>query len=379
MVGLGQGLVRALGKTVEGLRPFPAMAGPGCAIPSTQGDLWVWLRGEDRGHIAGAARELRARFARPSAATGRSTASDSTAAWICRAMRTAPRTPRARPRSTPPSAHRRAGLDGSSFVAVQQWLHDLDHFETLARAERDNIIGRRLSDNEELDDAPASAHVKRTAQESFDPEAFLLRRSMPWGDAGGEGLMFVAFGKSFDAFEAQLARMTGQEDGITDALFRFTRPLREAISGARRWPEANWTCPPSGINFVSCGRNPVCRDMPNHERNIRLYRRWRRVRRLPGRQPAFGKSEKPGAAAGGGPGGPEYLDPHSDRLLPDHDLPLSWGYETEPDDGIAGRSLLWPRGKVLGGSSAINGLVYIRGQKRGLRSLAPAGERGLGL
>jgi len=43
--------------------------------------------------------------------------------------------------------------------------------------------------------------------------------------------------------------------------------------------------------------------------------------------------------------------------------PLSWGYKTEPEEGVAGRSILWPRGKVLGGSSAINGLVYIRGQK----------------
>ena len=44
--------------------------------------------------------------------------------------------------------------------------------------------------------------------------------------------------------------------------------------------------------------------------------------------------------------------------------PLSWGYETEPDEAIAGRSIVWPRGKVLGGSSSINGLVYIRGQKQ---------------
>jgi putative iron-dependent peroxidase len=127
-----------------------------------------------------------------------------------------------------------AGLDGSSFVAVQQWVHDLDHFESLPQGERDHIIGRRLSDNEELDDAPDSAHVKRTAQESFNPEAFVLRRSMPWADAGGEGLVFVAFGKSFGAFEAQLHRMTGGEDGVIDGLFRFTRP----VSGGYYW------CPP---------------------------------------------------------------------------------------------------------------------------------------
>ncbi len=43
--------------------------------------------------------------------------------------------------------------------------------------------------------------------------------------------------------------------------------------------------------------------------------------------------------------------------------PLSWGYTTEPDQGLNDRSIVWPRGKVLGGSSAINGLLYVRGQK----------------
>jgi choline dehydrogenase len=39
-----------------------------------------------------------------------------------------------------------------------------------------------------------------------------------------------------------------------------------------------------------------------------------------------------------------------------------WMYKTEPDPGINGRSIKWPRGKVLGGSSSINGLLYVRGQ-----------------
>jgi putative iron-dependent peroxidase len=46
--------------------------------------------------------------------------------------------------------------------------------------------------------------------------------------------MFVAFGKSFAAYEALLRRMTGADDGIVDALFSFTRP----VSGAYFW------CPP---------------------------------------------------------------------------------------------------------------------------------------
>ncbi len=45
-----------------------------------------------------------------------------------------------------------------------------------------------------------------------------------------------------------------------------------------------------------------------------------------------------------------------------HDPKLDWCYETESDPGIAGRKLQWPRGKVLGGSSSLNGLLYVRGQ-----------------
>ena len=48
---------------------------------------------------------------------------------------------------------------------------------------------------------------------------------MPWSDGLSEGLVFVAFGHSFAAFEALSRRMLGLEDGIPDALFRFTRPL----------------------------------------------------------------------------------------------------------------------------------------------------------
>ncbi len=41
----------------------------------------------------------------------------------------------------------------------------------------------------------------------------------------------------------------------------------------------------------------------------------------------------------------------------------NWAYETEPEPFMAGRRIPWPRGKVLGGSSAINGMVYIRGNR----------------
>jgi len=43
---------------------------------------------------------------------------------------------------------------------------------------------------------------------------------------------------------------------------------------------------------------------------------------------------------------------------------ITWQFETEPQPELAGRRLRWPRGKVLGGSSSINGLIYIRGQRQ---------------
>ena len=41
---------------------------------------------------------------------------------------------------------------------------------------------------------------------------------------------------------------------------------------------------------------------------------------------------------------------------------LSWGFQTEAEPGLNGRSQIWPRGKTLGGSSSINAMIYVRGQ-----------------
>ncbi|MBQ0131164.1 MAG: GMC family oxidoreductase, partial [Comamonas sp.] len=41
-----------------------------------------------------------------------------------------------------------------------------------------------------------------------------------------------------------------------------------------------------------------------------------------------------------------------------------WLYQTQPDPGLNGRSLRYPRGKTLGGCSSINGMIYMRGQAR---------------
>jgi choline dehydrogenase len=59
-----------------------------------------------------------------------------------------------------------------------------------------------------------------------------------------------------------------------------------------------------------------------------------------------------------------------------HHPATDWCYETEPDEGIAGRKLQWPRGKVLGGSSSLNGLLYVRGQAEDYDRWEKLGNKG---
>lgn len=59
-----------------------------------------------------------------------------------------------------------------------------------------------------------------------------------------------------------------------------------------------------------------------------------------------------------------------------HNPKTDWCYVTESDKGINGRQLQWPRGKVLGGSSSLNGLLYVRGQKEDYDDWAALGNKG---
>jgi choline dehydrogenase-like flavoprotein len=57
---------------------------------------------------------------------------------------------------------------------------------------------------------------------------------------------------------------------------------------------------------------------------------------------------------------------------------INWMYETEADPGLNGRTGYWPRGKVLGGSSSINAMVYIRGQHADFEDWKALGNPGWG-
>ncbi|HEY0160188.1 MAG TPA: Dyp-type peroxidase [Thermoanaerobaculia bacterium] len=230
VMGIGEPVALALGKPIDGLRTFPAMSGPACSVPSTQQALCFLLRGPDRGAVFDLTQDIREVVADAFLLV------DSIDTFKYREGRDLTRFEDGTENPKGKLARKAAivgegALEGSSFVAVQRWVHDLVRFRKFETAKREELIGRREDSNEEIEDAPESAHVKRTAQESFDPEAFMVRRSMPWAAAEQEGLEFVAFVESLDRFERQMRRMVGHEDGIVDGLFTFSRP----VTGGYYW------------------------------------------------------------------------------------------------------------------------------------------------
>src|SRR4051812_644237 len=172
VVGLGASLVKALGGKVPGIREFPDLSEHGVKVPSTPGTLWCWLRGSDLGDLLHVTRKVQKALApafqvRHALDAFRHAWKEGGHGHDLTGFEDGTENPVGDAAEEAAFAHGEGdGVDGSSYVAVQQWVHDLDAFERLGDDERDHHIGRRLSDNEELEDAPETAHVKRTAQES---------------------------------------------------------------------------------------------------------------------------------------------------------------------------------------------------------------------
>ncbi|MFT5658139.1 MAG: putative iron-dependent peroxidase [Gammaproteobacteria bacterium] len=242
VLGIGSSLLETMNCAIEHMATTPTFESPTITIPSTPTALWCWLQDDDRGKLLHRTRRLVDQLAPALRLLGPTEAYQYDQGRDLTGYEDGTENPEgvdAQEAAVLSSSN--PDLDGSSFVAVQLWQHDLDAFAALTQLQQDHTIGRRRSDNEELDDAPESAHVKRTAQESFSPEAFMLRRSMPWSEGLKGGLQFVAFGCSFYAFEVQMKRMIGLEDNIVDGLFQFSQPL----STAYYW------CPPAINNKLN--------------------------------------------------------------------------------------------------------------------------------
>jgi putative iron-dependent peroxidase len=241
LLGLGVGTVEALGASIQGLRAFPERPLAKPAIPSTQHALWIWLRGDDPGDLLLRGHELQALI------DPDFTLVQAIDSFLHRDRPDLPgyedgtENPKDEAAIETAVAHGQgAGIDGSSFAAVQQWLHDFPEFDAMSHSEQNDCIGRDRDSNEEFEEAPELAHVKCAAREDFEPEVFVARPPMPWVAGADAGLVSLAFGISLDTYEPQLRRMAGLDDGISDASFRFARPL----TGGYYW------CPPMSINGV---------------------------------------------------------------------------------------------------------------------------------
>ena len=184
VIGLGHSLLKVLSKNIEGLKAFPSYTGSGFDVPSTPASLWIWLRGDDRGELLHRSLEIQQLLSDSFELKNVIDAFQYKDSRDLSGYVDGTENPQGDDAVNAAIVQGRGeGLDGSSFVAVQQWVHDLAHFQAMSVSEQDNTIGRRISDNEEIEDAPQSAHVKRTAQEDFEPEAFVVRRSMQIGRA----------------------------------------------------------------------------------------------------------------------------------------------------------------------------------------------------
>ena len=226
VVGIGESVGVAMGRPIEGLHAFRPLVGPLGEFPSTQGDAWIFQGGKDPGEVLHKARACLAGLG------GAVKIVEEISSYVFDSGRDLtgyedgtenPKDERALEVALIRGGN--PGMAGGSFVAVQRWVHDLSSMEGLAPVDRDLVIGRRRDSNEEIADAPLTAHVKRTAQESFSPPAFMLRRSMPYGDLREHGLYFVAYGASLDPFERVLSAMAGAKDGVPDAILRVSHAV----------------------------------------------------------------------------------------------------------------------------------------------------------
>jgi|TARA_B110000238_G_C16020657_1_gene393079 putative iron-dependent peroxidase len=162
VMGIGIKVVTTMQKEVPGLHLFPDLSKAAVPMSATPGDLWFWLRGDDLGELLHRGRAIEV-IAKPAFdlfnvvdgfkygdgmdLTGYEDGTENPKGELAQQA--------ALMNGESPN------MDVSSFVAVQQWLHDLNHFEDLSALQQDHIIGRTKTTNEEIADAPISAHVKR--------------------------------------------------------------------------------------------------------------------------------------------------------------------------------------------------------------------------
>ena len=208
----------------------PLVGAGGWTMPATQHDVWMWVAGGDRTAVFDNGRAIVAGLA-PVARLRRETTG-----WLYRHDRDLtgfidgtenPSLLEAPAAALVPPGEPGAG---SSVVLVQMWEHDGDGWDALPTGGQENVMGRTKLDSIEMDDdtKPADSHVARTALEVDGVELPIFRRNVAFGGVSRHGTAFVGFSCDQWRLEEMLRRMAGVDDGVRDALTRYTQPVTGA-------------------------------------------------------------------------------------------------------------------------------------------------------
>ena len=202
----------------------------GYTMPATQHDLWVWVAGHAYHTVFDVSREVMATLDHVAHLA------TEIAGWTYKESRDLTGfidgTENPPLSEAPEVALVPDGFPGAggSILLIQQWVHNVASWEGLAIEQQEKVIGRTRLDSTELDEEVrgAQSHVSRNVIEVNGVEQHIFRRNSPYGTATDHGTMFIGFSCEQQRLARMLNRMAGAEDGIRDALTRYTT----ALSGA---------------------------------------------------------------------------------------------------------------------------------------------------
>jgi porphyrinogen peroxidase len=208
----------------------PLAGSDGYSMPATQADLWVWIAGASYDVVFDLARDAIAKLA------GCTTVVSELDGWSYRHSRDLtgfedgtenPALMIAPGIATIPDA---APGAGGTVLLFQQWEHQTAAWEAIGDPAQERVIGRTKADSTEFaaDVMPADSHVSRTTVEENGEERKIFRRNTAYGNVMTHGTVFVGFSADQWRLDRMLRNMAGSDDGLRDALTRYTTVLTGA-------------------------------------------------------------------------------------------------------------------------------------------------------
>lgn len=207
----------------------PLVGPDGFTMPATQSDLWLWLAAASYDIVWDEGRRVMAELA------SIATLERQLSGWAYKHSRDLtgfedgtenPSLMEAPHVAIVPDG--RAGA-GASILLFQKWSHQETWF-ALSDAQQELAMGRTKLDSLELkgDRAAGDSHVSRAKDVVNGVELDIFRRNVPYGDVVDYGTTFVGFSCEQSRLQRMLERMAGREDGVRDAITRYTTPLTGA-------------------------------------------------------------------------------------------------------------------------------------------------------